>query len=504
MSRILAVLWLSISLTILGISPKPVSASEPLAENWVGAVIHANRVVDPILIKFSGSAGTLSIQPKTATQSISNVKWDGIHLEFQTGDGSHFVGQLDGAQVTGYVQEDGPPGQFVLLALLPLTDAALSEFEGVYRFATGEALSIQPAPSFESSGLAFFWPGLALNNFGNGAVQALYPIAKDVFFVGIARVVGYPFSALITFERNAQGKISGLRWQTHNAVTGKLGDEVEVVTVPVQRETVHYTSSDGIKLTGMLTLPTTPGTHPAMVVIHGSERGMRDDFGRHQMSDLLVSQGFAVLTYDKRGVGDSEGVYQERAPEAYLKLLAQDALAGVSYLKGRSEVDVKHIGLIGDSQAGWVIPLAANSADVRFFVIQSGPVVSVGIENQYSRYTNNGDTPTSYTSEELSKLLAGLPPFGFDPVPILPKLDQPGLWLWGDQDKNIPVPESVANLKKLIAQGKSNFSYQIFKNADHNLQQTVHGFFDEIPYSSGYPDGYNATLAQWLQMQIKG
>ena len=79
---------------------------------------------------------------------------------------------------------------------------------------------------------------------------------------------------------------------------------------------------------------------------------MRNDFGRQQMSAFMASQGLAVLTYDKRGVGDSGGVYQEYASESNLSLLAQDALAGVNYLKGRPEIDSRRIGLIGASQAG--------------------------------------------------------------------------------------------------------------------------------------------------------
>ena len=138
---------------------------------------------------------------------------------------------------------------------------------------------------------------------------------------------------------------------------------------------------------------------------------------------------------------------------------------------------------------------------MRFFIILSGPVVSVGTESQYSSYTNNGDSPSSYWAEDISKKLATASPSGFDPLPVIASLQQPGLWLWGNEDQSVPVPESLSDLKGLIAQGRANFTYQIFPSADHNLQQSGHGLFDEIPYSAGFPEDYYTTLAQWLQRQ---
>ncbi len=415
----------------------------------------------------------------------------------------HFSGQFIGPQIQGQVEQTGESSAFTLWPILNLTDDALSEFLGTYRFESGTALSINLSPSYSSSGLDFFWTGLTLNHFGTGAVRGLYPIGADTFLVGSARVIGYPFTAQITFERDQSGNVSGLVWQSRDVATGQLDNGQRAVRLTLLSETVHYTSTDGITLTGLLTLPDTPGRHAGIVVLHGSERGTRNDFGRQQMSAFMASQGLAVLTYDKRGVGDSGGVYQEYASESNLSLLAQDALAGVNYLKGRPEIDSRRIGLIGASQAGWIIPLAAaQSADVRFFIILSGPVVSVGTESQYSSYTNNGDSPSSYSAEDISKKLATASPSGFDPLPVIADLQQPGLWLWGDQDQSVPVPESLSNLKGLIAQGRANFAYRVFLNADHNLQQSSHGLFNEIPYSAGFPEDYYTTLAQWLQHQL--
>jgi pimeloyl-ACP methyl ester carboxylesterase len=52
---------------------------------------------------------------------------------------------------------------------------------------------------------------------------------------------------------------------------------------------------------------------------------------------------------------------------------AEDALAGVNYLKSRKEINPKQIGLIGHSEGGVVAPLAASqSQDVAFIVLLAG------------------------------------------------------------------------------------------------------------------------------------
>jgi uncharacterized protein len=471
------------------------------SSSWIGGIQSSDGTSQSILLRVDAASRTLTIQPSTAALALGEVLFDGNLLSFKTTgkDEMLFTGRLEGDRIDGVVDKNGVKSSFMLVPLLDETDEALAEYSGTYRSELGEAMYITPSPAYQQDGLDYFWSGLTLTHFGTGVIRGLYPIAKDIFLVGSARVIGYPFEAQITFQRDSRGKVSGLLWQPRDPFTGDLSSGKPAARLTLPSETVHYNSADGTGLTGLLTLPDTSGPHPGIVVLHGSERGTRADFGRQIMSAFMASQGLAVLTYDKRGVGDSGGTYQEAASESNLALLAQDALAGVNYLKGRPEVDSSHIGLIGYSQAGWIIPLAAEqSGDVAFFVNLSGPVVSVGIEEAYSAYTNNGDSPSQYSAQEISQKIALLPVSGFNPVPVIAKLDQPGLWVWGDQDKSIPVPESIRALQGLIAQGKSNFSYLVLPNTDHNLQQTSQGLFSEIPYSSGYPPNFHTFLAQWL------
>lgn len=480
----------------------PTATPDPalLNTDWMGWIGHADESTESILVHLA--EGSLIVQPQSEALAIEDISQEGTTLAFHASGerAMAFVGQWDGRFLTGDVVQNEETAGFVLM---PMAEAGnLEDFAGTYQFEEGDALTVHLSPSFHSGGLDFFWEGLTITNFRNGAIRGLYPIGEDRFLVGSGRVIGYPFHNQITFTREG-GQVTGLEWQAYDLVTGEFAEGPSATRLTLPTETVTYTSADGVTLTGLLTLPNTPGPHPAIVISHGSERGERNDFFREEMRTFFASQGIIALTYDKRGVGDSGGTYREAASEENLTLLAQDVLAGVAYLKARPEVEGSKIGVIGSSQAGWVFPIAASqSADVAYFVLLSGPVVSTGIENAYSTLTNDGESPSKYTPEEISQQLAERTPYGFDPLPILATLNQPGLWIFGGVDQSIPVPESVNNLDQLIAAGQENFTYAVFPLLDHTLQVSEQGLFREIPYSSGFGEGVFTKTLAWVREVI--
>ena len=133
----------------------------------------------------------------------------------------------------------------------------------------------------------------------------------------------------------------------------------------MRQQALDVAASDGTVLRATLSLPRwRSGPLPGMVVVHGSGRVQRE----HLVGDVrrLVWEGFAVLAYDKRGVGDSGGVYPRccgEDAEATLRLLAGDAAAALRTLRQSPEIDQTRVGFFGASQAGWIIPLATRLLD---------------------------------------------------------------------------------------------------------------------------------------------
>ena len=254
------------------------------------------------------------------------------------------------------------------------------------------------------------------------------------------------------------------------ALAAACGDDApSVPSAPAGRT---FPSGD-IQIGYTLDLPSGTGPFPAIVFGHGSGRSTRDEV--RGLTGRMVSAGFAVLRYDKRGVGESGGVYEGVSPlggERVLSLLADDMAAGVAFLATRPEIDSRRIGLMGVSQAGWIIPLAARRApSAAFMVLVVGPTVSVGLENFYSDLAEQ----TSVPLEQVYPQLAGFRgPAGFDPRPTLETLSTPGLWILGEQDRSIPTPQTVAVLAELRAAGHP-YRWIVYPGAGHNMTDAATG-----------------------------
>src|SRR5262245_53879280 len=190
-----------------------------------------------------------------------------------------------------------------------------------------------------------------------------------------------------------------------------------------------FIENGDVRLSYQLDTPAGKPPFPAVVIGHGSGE-TRKEMCRG-LANGMLQRGYATLCYDKRGVGDSTGVYVNigiTGSEDRFALLASDMEAGVRFLRERSDIDARRVGLLGPSQAGWIIPIAAGRIRAAFMILLVGPTVSVGEEIYYSKFAEGTSTPTA----ELSAILATYTgPRGFDPRPVLETLDVPGLWLLG-------------------------------------------------------------------------
>ena len=310
--------------------------------------------------------------------------------------------------------------------------------------------------------------------------------------------------------------------------------------------------NDYIRLAGTLLLPESPGPHAAVVLIHGSGRGVRSEY----LSEALpfVDHGFAALVYDKRGCGESDGDWLKMADmEHSFPTLAEDAAAGLRQLQSLHVIDPDRIGFWGFSQGGWLGPLAASNTPKTAFVISvSGS--GVGGHEQMDFYVNNrlaseGCTPseiehalnerrrawnlareiavTARGWDELRDLvlqasqtkwadfvpglafddinllesdlrpfieiLARDPDFRYDPIPALEQTRCPVLAIWGQIDTAVPVEKSVAVYREALDRASNDdVTIRVFSEAGHDLR---------ISDGSKAP-GYQEAMTDWLRARV--
>jgi CubicO group peptidase (beta-lactamase class C family)/pimeloyl-ACP methyl ester carboxylesterase len=232
-------------------------------------------------------------------------------------------------------------------------------------------------------------------------------------------------------------------------------------------------NSAGVTLEGTIYKP--ERFEAALVLVHGSgqEKRMND------LASLLAKNGIAVLTYDKRGVGNSGGVYAgpevgtNNVDAANLNLLALDASAAANELSKNLKAKRVPLGLMGFSQAAWVIPLAAKkNLKVEFMALFSAPVATTLEQLRFQFYTNgNSKFWETHTEAEAREHISNDPDkYQFaatDPLASLNSLSIPGLWLYGGKDIQAPVGISIERLALLKVKGKQ-YEYQLFPQLGHN------------------------------------
>lgn len=229
-----------------------------------------------------------------------------------------------------------------------------------------------------------------------------------------------------------------------------------------------WRSSDGAILSGTLFLPPGVGRYTAIVIHMGSDRWTRLSY---PAVAGWLHYGVAVFTYDKRGVGRSQGECCPYNDPGYFPLLASDVVTAVRQLREYPEIRPDRVGGWGFSQGGWVIPVAAVQAagDIAFAWIGSGPAVSVGEEVLYSALTGEAQChETGLDPAEIERRLDAAGPSGFDPRPWLEQMAVPGLWIYGGLDLSIPVQRSVLHLTDVKTAFSRDFTTVVVPGINHS------------------------------------
>lgn len=236
-------------------------------------------------------------------------------------------------------------------------------------------------------------------------------------------------------------------------------------------DAITLRSADGVQLSGSLVTPEEGRPIAVIVLVHGSGPSERYT----ALAALLALRRVAVLTYDKRGVGQSGGRYERvnDVSRANLELMASDATAAMKWVLDSPILKALPRGFVGLSQAGWVVPIAvARLPTVDFIGFWSGPTCTTSeqLHLQHFSAEHESDWPR-VTADMISEAMLHVEyrPDDVDPRHWLKAVSVPGIWLFGGQDPYVPIALSTRRLQQLIDNGRSNFEYRVFPEEGHNL-----------------------------------
>jgi fermentation-respiration switch protein FrsA (DUF1100 family) len=229
-----------------------------------------------------------------------------------------------------------------------------------------------------------------------------------------------------------------------------------------------------------LTLPDGPGPFPAVAMAHGSGPQTRDEFQVFAAYAELL--GLAVLGDDKRGVGQSQGTYPgEGATDSTVNVLARDAQSEVRFLASLPQVDPKRVGLLGDSQAGWILV---------------GPTVTPLEADLWGSLAGKQEFPPTAAFAEILAQVRAQGRGGFDPMPYLQRLTIPVFWVFGADDRNVPTQLCVERLQPL--QAGHDFSWTVLPMT-HALIDLPSGLYSSLRQSRGFAVGLFPASGEWLR-----
>jgi pimeloyl-ACP methyl ester carboxylesterase len=412
-----------------------------------------------------------------------------------------------------------------------LEESVLREYVGAYQWEPNSFLYLQAWNEFSG-----FTKPVDLVAFDeSGQIRVLYPTDYDRFFAGPGAAVSTSIESQVEFRRDAAGKISELTRQRKGAPS-RVARRVDIE----RHEDVRFSNAD-VQLTGTLISPNNDAKHAAIILVHGS--GPENWEYVLPFARFLIRHGMAVLAYDKRGVGGSTGDWNT----ASFDDLAGDVVAAFEYLKTRSDIDRDQIGLLGVSQAGWVMPLAAiRAGDLAFLISVSGAGVAgaetmldhagnemtaagmqpqmvaqlVGLIKLQLEFARTGEKWDEYMTTR-ERLGAGRSPETFpespdhpywhqlraalyDPAPTLRQLQVPTLALFGELDNNILAEKnSAAWGRALKASGNRDYTLVILPNANHLQFEAKVGNNDEMASLQGFVPAYSKTIQEWLESRIR-
>jgi fermentation-respiration switch protein FrsA (DUF1100 family) len=264
------------------------------------------------------------------------------------------------------------------------------------------------------------------------------------------------------------------------------------------------------------------------------------------LADYLTRRGIVVLRYDDRGTGQSTGDFGA----ATMLDFTSDAVAAVAWLKARSEVDPRRIGLLGHSEGATLSPLAANtSGGVAFVVLLAGTGVngrdllvmqakainrasgvSEAVVDQNSALqlrlldlvaTAESDSVAAGQARAIlaaagltgaaadAQVRALLSPWmkyflAYDPLPDLRKLSVPVLALNGEKDTQVPPAENLLAIEEALREGGNpDVTVEVLPGLNHLFQTAVTGAPSEYAgiEETFSPDAL-ATIGDWIAARM--
>jgi esterase/lipase len=319
-------------------------------------------------------------------------------------------------------------------------------------------------------------------------------------------------------------------------------------------------------LKGFIETPETNDSKAIVLLIPGyGKTNFAEGRTYAKLRKKLLEYGLTVVTWDKMGCGNSEGIFDANQP---VESSAREAFEAIKTIQQLEIKGSNSIGLWGLSRAGWICPLINELYPVDFWISVSGPTdkenygyllkSNLVIEGKtaseaeqlyqswklgqrifytggsYHAHVNamkpltqdslttklfgfkevteitDGDIQKYQQQQEFYKntdkghfdLESGLWVYINNFEQILSKVNCPVLAIYGEGDSQVDWKASKAMYEDAF-KNRGNLTVRTFPNCNHVLQKCkTCGYREDLSaYNWAYCDGYFESMETWLRNQ---
>ncbi len=210
--------------------------------------------------------------------------------------------------------------------------------------------------------------------------------------------------------------------------------------------------SEGYRIAGILHLP--DKECPACVIASHGLLSSKDSEKYIALGKRMAEEGIAMLRFDFRGIGESEGNEEDNTISKKLK----DLSSAIDFVRSYPDFG-KEIGLVGSSLGGFLSLIrASKDRQIKALVVWATPLHMDDLSSKEQE--EDYPLPPEAFFQDLPKHRL---------LPILPKVSN-CLVIHGEQDELVPVEQAMGifyhlNLPKEI---------HLIGGADHRLTQPAH------------------------------
>ena len=264
-----------------------------------------------------------------------------------------------------------------------------------------------------------------------------------VFFV-LNKIPNDPPAVVVSFRMHTAAVVGLILTLTCGLVVA-APPAAKPSTQPAAKVTrdVVFATPAGVKLKLDVSVPATPGPHPAVILVHGGAWQAGDKTNFRALFQPLTDAGYAWFSINYR-----------LAPKFTIPACVEDVETAVTWVKAHAaeyDIDPDRVALLGESAGGHLVELvAARSAEhspvrpaavVAFYAPSDLPALAVSSEahgiavgSMFSKLFGHAELDETATklmrdASPLTYVKAGLPPF---------------LLLHGTADTLVPIAQSTA------------------------------------------------------------